>query len=193
LIELQQAYGQNYERWKRIPGFPHYQASTLGRIRSIDRKTWQPNPRTGEYSWFPKRGRVLRPGKTVKGYPYVNLCEEGKITNKLVHILVARTFHGKCPEGQEVRHKDGVKVNVKPTNLEYGTPLQNGEDSRRLGLCKRGEDHHTAVLTTAQVRRIKRVHQSRHPKYGTTPLSKKYSVSKGTINQIVAGKRWAWL
>jgi hypothetical protein len=181
------------ERWKKIPGFPHYQASSRGRIRSIDRQTWQANPRTGEYTWFPKRGRVLKPGKTTNGYLYVMLSEKGVIKNRLVHILIARAFHGKCPKGQEVRHKDGVKTNTKPTNLEYGTHLQNGEDSRRLGLCKRGEDHHMTTLTIGQVQRIKRVHQPHHKKFGTKPLSKRYSVSCGTISQIVAGKRWAWV
>lgn len=42
-----------------------------------------------------------------------------------VHRLVARKYIGVCPEGKEVSHKDGNKMNNHWTNLEYLTHAEN--------------------------------------------------------------------
>jgi len=49
------------------------------------------------------------------------------INNKryLVHRLIARAFLGPRPPNKIVHHKDHVKRNNRPGNLEYVTPSQN--------------------------------------------------------------------
>jgi hypothetical protein len=54
-----------------------------------------------------------------------------------VHRLVARKYIGICPEGMEVNHKDGNRINNHWTNLEYVTHAENMrksyEETGRVG------------------------------------------------------------
>jgi hypothetical protein len=58
-----------------------------------------------------------------------------KIQHKYRHIhqLVALTFHGPRPEGQETRHLDDNYLNNDYTNLTYGTRTENVADSIKTG------------------------------------------------------------
>jgi hypothetical protein len=56
-----------------------------------------------------------------------------------VHRLVALAFYGKCPEGWVVRHKNDIKTDNRPSNIAYGTQMENMDDSYLngcRGLCK---------------------------------------------------------
>lgn len=101
------------ERWKDIPGYSgRYQASSLGRVRSLPRQT-------GNY----KAGRILKLTTAKSGHMKVSL---GECHNKqLVHRLVMLAFCGPCPDGQEVLHKDHIPSNNRLANLKYGTYLEN--------------------------------------------------------------------
>jgi hypothetical protein len=105
------------EEWRPIPGFPHYFVSSLGRALST------------------KRGRriILRASPNKDGYPQIKAWQDGVPTDFAVHRLVARLFIGPRPEGQEVRHLDGVKTNCAVGNLRYGTRSENTQDRRRHG------------------------------------------------------------
>lgn len=110
------------ERWAPVPGFPNYEVSDFGRVRSLDHTVWG-GPRVGFYL---KRGRLLRPGTGPNGYPTVVL---GRGNTRTVHSLVAEAFIGPCPERQEVRHGDRDRTNPKLDNLCYGTRKQNVQDA----------------------------------------------------------------
>lgn len=105
------------ERWRDIPGWEElYQASTFGQIR---------NARTG---------RILQPWPTRGGYVKVNLYRDGKRDAKSVHLLVALTFLGPCPPGQQVRHyKTNDRTQNALWNLRYGTPDDQIDDRKRHG------------------------------------------------------------
>ena len=78
------------EIWKDIPGWEEfYQISTLGRVKSIDHIV----DRMGVKNW-PVKGRVLKGGKTYKGYKTVMLCGNGVQKAYYVHRLVLETFVG---------------------------------------------------------------------------------------------------
>lgn len=47
-----------------------------------------------------------------------------------VHRLICETFHGPCPEGYEVDHKDRDKSNNRPENLRYVTRSGNLRNRR---------------------------------------------------------------
>jgi hypothetical protein len=110
------------EGWQPIPGFEGYEASTLGRIRSVDRVIGD-GRRAG--------GMVLVATEDYAGYLRVTLRRSGKPVTKLVHQLVCSAFHGPRPRGKEVRHLDGVKVNCRPGNLAWGTKQQQEKDKKR--------------------------------------------------------------
>lgn len=107
--------------WQPIPGYEGlYAASTEGQLKSVARK--------GTY------GRLLRTYPDRNGYQLVQLCKDGSRKSYLAHRLVALSFLGYCPEGLEVNHKDGVKTNNQPDNLEYVDHTENIRHSVRIGL-----------------------------------------------------------
>ena len=106
------------EEWRPIPGFRgYYEASSVGRIRSLPRVT-----RDGRHL----RGRILRQS----GSPYlgVQLSVDGRATRREVHTLIAEAFHGQRPSGLEVRHLNDRKFDNRACNLEWGTRAENMHD-----------------------------------------------------------------
>lgn len=119
------------ERWRDIPeweGF--YQASDQGQIRSVDRVV--PHARSDTLKL---NGKILRavPMNNKCGHLVVGLHKEGIEQTMLVHRLVALTWIGPCPPGQQVRHGPNGIVDNSVGNLCYGTRSQDGLDKRRDG------------------------------------------------------------
>jgi NUMOD4 motif/HNH endonuclease len=122
LVELE-------EIWAKIPGYD-YEASNLGRIRSMDRWiTFKCGKNAGRRRLFP--GKVLAQFTLWNGYKTTHLGSYHP--NKYVHILVARAFLGEPPEGMETCHEDDVKANCKLSNLRYDTRQGNMADRKRNG------------------------------------------------------------
>lgn len=104
------------EEWRPIPGYERtYAVSSLGRVYS------HPRPTTA--------GGVLKGSVDSHGYRRVGLVQDGKQRTRRVHVLVVLAFRGPAPEGMEIRHLDGNKLNVRLDNLAYGTHRQNGMDT----------------------------------------------------------------
>lgn len=95
------------EEWRPIRSAPGYQASSLGRIRRT------------------RSGRVQTGSISGNGYLYT--------AGRTIHSLVCEAFHGRRPEGAEVRHLDGNRLNNAAENLRWGTPSENRHDSVRHG------------------------------------------------------------
>ena len=116
------------EQWKTIPGWEgFYEASDMGRIRSVDRIV----QRKG---WDMKlRGKVLKPAPDHYGHLYVNLNRGGTPTRGSVHRLVMLTFVGPCPAGMEVCHQNGTPEDDRLTNLRYDTHANNMLDKNEHG------------------------------------------------------------
>jgi hypothetical protein len=106
------------EIWLPIPGYYEdlYEASNLGNIRRIGK---------------------LKPLKqnldSRRNYLQVGLSKNGKPKTLGVHKLIAMTFIGPCPDGEEVRHNNGIKTDNSAGNLSYGTRSQNEYDKVRHG------------------------------------------------------------
>lgn len=67
-------------------------------------------------------------------YVLVSLMKHGETRHFQVHQIVADVFHGPCPRGLEVNHKNLKKRDNRYTNLEYMTPKQNTRHaSKALG------------------------------------------------------------
>lgn len=105
------------EVWKYIPGYEgYYQASTLGRIRSVTRVT-----RKNQMVY----GKVLSQTKQKNGYMKVIFGIDGKAFHPNVHRLVAETFLENSQNLPCVNHKDEDKQNNRVENLEWCTAKYN--------------------------------------------------------------------
>lgn len=111
------------ERWLPIPGYEgYYEASDLGRIRSL--------PRSFRKSYV----RVLRPYTRKDDHLMVALSVNGRSKSHLLHRLIALTFIGPQPSPRhEVCHNDGNPANNRPGNLRWGTRGENVLDTVRHG------------------------------------------------------------
>ena len=106
------------EEWRSVPGYEgRYEVSNLGEVRSYA---------TG-------RLRVVVAPVAKNGYRYAFLTQDGKRVGRTVHQLVCLAFHGPRPDGMQVRHLDGNKLNNHLDNLLYGTPSENSYDTVRQG------------------------------------------------------------
>lgn len=115
------------EEWRAIPGFPHYEVSSFGRVRSLPR----PVPVGAHGGQRITPARILRQWpSTTGGYPVVAL---GKRDQRKVHQLVLLAFVGPQPEGLVSRHLNDDRTDNRVSNLAYGTQTENNLDSIRNG------------------------------------------------------------
>lgn len=165
------------ETWRDIPDFPSYAVSNRGRVKRI----------AGGRGAVP--GRILRQRK-YHGYMYVRLSEANEPTLKTVHSLVASAFLGACPEGMEVNHRDGVKSNNAPSNLEYVTHAENMRHAyHELGrLPTAGEAHGASKLTREDVRRLRRL---RKRGWLLRELSEEFGVHTSVVSRVARRESWA--
>lgn len=59
------------------------------------------------------------------GYHRINICNYGVHTKCIVHVLIAKAFHGIPQKGLQVDHKNGDKNDNTPKNLEWVTGKEN--------------------------------------------------------------------
>jgi hypothetical protein len=136
------------ETWKPIEGFPGFDVSDLGRVRSW----WS----LGCKARITNTARVRKPVPDKEGYLTVNLRnpKTRKYTCLKIHRLVLESFVGPCPDGMECRHLDGDPGNCALTNLRWGTKLENAADRYEHGGVLYGERNHRCKLTDDQAKSI---------------------------------------
>lgn len=130
------------ERWAPIPGYEGlYEASDMGRIRSLDRVL-----RTAR-GWDRKFPSVVLKGAMDRGYVRVALSDRNRNSRHFwVHRLILLSFVGPCPDGMETLHGEGGPSDNRLVNLRWGTSAENNQDILRHGnnlnankrQCKRG-------------------------------------------------------
>lgn len=109
------------EIWKDITGFPGYQVSNKGRVRSFT---------NGAYG-FRETPHLLHPGTDGHGRQFVILGPERK--HRQVHRLEAIEFLPNPNNYPIVRHLDDNPKNNDISNLAWGDQRMNMEDCRRNG------------------------------------------------------------
>ena len=179
------------ERWKKISGFPHYEVSVDGHVRSLPRMVERSD---GQPQGIP--GCMLRPvTRDNNGIRYGEVTlsdiESGRrhVIRK-VHHLVLETFIGPRPGGMVTRHLNGDSLDNRLENLTYGTHQENVDDRSRHGRTHRpiGELNGRAKLTADDVWNI-RCDISNGTRRPT--LASEYNVSLSLINQIASRVIWS--
>lgn len=162
----------NPEIWVTFLNLYGYEASSLGRIRSIDRVVVG-----GVHPFRRMRGIIRRLSKINNGYVVVRTTER----NWFVHRLVLEAFTKTNGEGMQVCHNNGKRDDNRIENLRWDTTRGNEADKILHGTIQRGEGHCFAKLSNFQVTEILK-------REGTSKqLAALYSVSPSHIRSIWCG------
>lgn len=117
------------EEWRNIEGFPGYQVSNHGRVRSFYRCDGYGGGGSYNMNNPPKLLSTTRVGDG--GHLRVFLYRDGKRHAILVHRLVASAFVPNPNYHPVVRHADDDPTNNYADNLRWGTQRDNVHDCIR--------------------------------------------------------------
>jgi len=173
------------EKWKGIAGFPNYEVSNRGQVRSLPRLA--KCRRNGVRS---VAGKILKQYKA-KGYPCASLIKDGRSRSFAVHRLVLDAFRGpKSSPLMVCRHLDGIRTNNRISNLVWGTNQENSDDRHRHGTTHRpdGEENSQAKLTEKQVLRIRKLYAT--GEYTQTAIATAYGVTSINVHFIIHRRTW---
>lgn len=158
---------------------------SLGRVWRLMRR----DTHNGLKRIFPMRVEL----KMKDGYLKISGGENSHSITALAHRLVWMYFYGRIPKGLEINHKNGIKNDNRPENLELVTPRGNMEHaSEVLGKLKGrliiGEMNPSGKLKNNDVVSIKKMLREGR-KY--SEIASMFGVSKSCIYQINRGKIWS--
>lgn len=166
--------------WRAIKGFPKYEVSNTGDVRSFVKFS---------------SGKILRQSMRVNGYKFVGLITSKNNRKHLsVHRIVIENFKPeKISEGLQCNHINGVKTDNRIENLEWVTASENTRHAYRMGLIKRvegvgcvGSKNHKSKLTESDVILIREMAKTAsHRRIAT-----KYNICHTTIDSIVNRITW---
>lgn len=122
------------EEWKSIIGWPGYEVSDFGQVRSFRvRGSHGPNMR------FALEPVLCTPWVDFHGYLIVDFWFKGKRKHYRVNRLVAEAFIPNPLSKPKVNHIDGIKTNNGYTNLEWATFSEDIQHAYDTGLRLRGK------------------------------------------------------
>ena len=182
------------EMWKPIPGYEGlYEASNLGRIRSLDRKV---TDKSGKRSRLFK-GKILVPqlhsNYNKKKY-LVALCKNGVQKEHILARLIAMAWVDGYEEGLTVDHIDGNCLNNRADNLEWVSWQENLTRGYNNGLMKQVpvvlEDEHGNRYSFTSRREASRF-LNKHPQYMNSVVTqgiKFATATDGTKYKIIKGR-----
>ena len=106
----------------------------------------------------------------------------------LVHRLVYKAWKGSIPEGLQINHIDGNKLNNHIDNLEAVTSAENSQHDYASGLMdtRFGERSHTAKLSNQDVIDIKRLAQEGD--LTRQQIADTFDISRNHIYTILRGE-----
>ena len=165
------------EVWKDVEHFEgHYQVSSFGRIKSLQRTRLGKNG-----SLVPLRERILSLKITDTGYETVGLCKDGIKKHPSVHRLVASAFIKRVDRKETVNHVDGNKQNNNVYNLEWADQSEQMLHAVKLQLVeKRGSPKFTKSFKKEILE-----YSKNNPDVSIVKLAEIFNTSKRTAGRIV--------
>lgn len=134
---------------------------------------------------------------TSNGYPKIMFTVGDKRYSVYAHRIVWMVAkRSDIPPGLEINHKNGVRHDNRPENLEPMTSQENalhaGRVLKTLGKKdQRGEKNTTSKLTAQQVLEIRKLWSD--GEVNQTTIRKLYGISQATVSSIVCRKTWKHL
>lgn len=144
------------EEWRKIPGFSaEYEVSSHGHVRRLAAS--YETTFKGRAITRSKPPKLCALGKlSSKGYPRVNLA--GCVY--FVHRLIAMAFL-QNPQGlPQINHRNGVKTDNRPANIEWCTNQQNRDHAVDHGLHATGPKPNLRKYNPEQVAEFITLYQS---------------------------------
>lgn len=174
------------EIWKDIPGYEGlYQASSLGRIKSIDRAITYSNRHNHIH-----KGKILIQRECTGGYLYAVLSKEGKVKNCRVHRLVASSFIPNPNNLPQVNHLDKNRKNNSVLNLQWCTGSEN-----QIHSFTNGRSRDTKQLIEANKKPIAVIKDGKiiHTFNSLKECCKSLGMSNSCIRRVIKGERKHYL
>lgn len=171
------------EEWKDIDGFNGlYQVSSLGNIKSLEKNV--PYPRSPNRI---RREKILKQYIDKYGYLVVRLSKNKEKYNLFTHRLVSQAFIPNLENKPQVNHKDGIKTNNFPYNLEWSTGSENMIHAYKTGLqvSLKGEKHPASRLKKSDIIEIRAIKNKTQRE-----ISIIYGVSFQHVSDIINRKSW---
>lgn len=180
MVLLSSWMASQVEFWMPVQGFPAYDVSNLGRVRSY----WIKRHRKGVIGDTPK---IMRPQISVK-HAGIALSKNGEVTRQYVHRLVANAFIPNPLNLPEVNHITGYPADNRQDGLEWTTHKQNHEHAAAVGLHARGSERVGAKLTEAIVVEIR---QMLHRGEKQADIAARFRVGQATVSGVKSGRCWS--
>lgn len=186
IILLSSFLESTIEHWRAIEGFPGYEISSLGRVRSFWQKTGA-NKRWGYYLGRTPQVAMLQPDKD--GYLSKGLRRDGKDYCRRVHRLVAQAFipNDRPAIATKVNHKNNIPGDNRVENLEWCTEEENREHALGIGVWPRGERHWKARLNAEKVKQIR---MRRASGESNSQIAKDFGITKEAVSAIYNRRIW---
>lgn len=165
------------ENWKQVVGYEGlYEVSDIGRVKRVGK--WSDRNRVSN--------RVIVTS-IKKGYAVAAVCKEGRVKHAYIHVFVAEAFLGPKPLGLEVNHKNGIKHDNRPENLEYVTRSENQLHSHRIlgNKPSHGDSHYRTKVTEFDASQFLGL---RAEGLSYTQIGNIYGVGCGCVSRKIRGK-----
>lgn len=181
-------YNPNVEQWKEIPGFPGYEISDHGQVRSYWRRSSRGYGKGGMFVREIIPQINLKQSLDKDGYLRVSIrTPDGKGNILRIHRVVLQVFEGPCLPKHEACHNDGNRTNNIITNLRWDSRFNNHCDRYKHGTAPIGINNGAAKLDESQVKEIRILHSLG---YLNTEIASLYELTPRAIGLIVLRKTW---
>lgn len=160
-------------------------------IQFVESGEWEIDS-LGQIWMLKKQGKACvrkRAEKEVShGYLMVRRMINGFRHAGVAHRLVWQYFHGDIPAGMCINHKNGVKNDNRPENLEVATYSENISHAYAMNLAdEHGERNPAAKLLDSEIQSIRLAYMSEN--VTQAELATRYNVAHQTVSKIVRGER----